>query len=340
MSASVASDPEATSRSRGGGIEKIAIFAAKLLVTGACFWYVARQIDVRALLSAIPLLDFRWAALAVVVAMSEIPLVALRWLSILDALAARTRRMTDAAMIAITAIGVFFVQVLPSAVGEGVRAWLLVRLGCGWRPAVTSVLIDRAVGVGLLVALGFVALLFPSGLTALGGYRDVVLIVYAALLLAGVVGLLLVPKVVPLLERWRYSRWAATLAADARRVLLGPKSPAIIAAGSLIHVLTIVVVWSLGRAQGLTLPLPDAAVLFTVMVGVTLVPISISGWGLRELAVVSLLGNFGVAPEKALLFSVCFGLTLAVSSLPGALCWLLYSFRPPQDSPSAVEGGS
>jgi hypothetical protein len=37
---------------------------------------------------------------------------------------------------------------------------------------------------------------------------------------------------------------------------------------------------------------------------------------------------------------VCFGLTLAVSSLPGALCWLLYSFRPPQDSPSAVEGGS
>jgi hypothetical protein len=119
------------------------------------------------------------------------------------------------------------------------------------------------------------------------------------------------------------------LASDAHRVLLGPKSPAIIAVGSLIHVLTIFLVWSLGRAQGLSLPLSDAAVLFTVMVGVTIVPISISGWGLRELAVVSLLGNFGVAPEKALLFSVCFGLTLAVGSLPGALCWLLYSFGYP-----------
>src|SRR6516225_3530596 len=181
MSASVADDLGTSDRPRSGGIEKVAILAAKLLVTGACFWYVARQIDMRALLSAIPLLDFRWAAVAVVVAMSQIPLVALRWGSILDGLTARARRLTDGAMIAIAAIGVFFAQVLPSAVGEGVRAWLLVRLGCGWRPAVTSVLIDRAVGVGLLVALGFVALLFPSGLTALGGYRDLVLAAYAAL---------------------------------------------------------------------------------------------------------------------------------------------------------------
>ena len=337
MGARVADDLGTSDRPRSGGIEKVAILAAKLLVTGACFWYVARQIDMRALLSAIPLLDFRWAALAVVVAMSQIPLVALRWGSILDGLTARARRLTDGAMIAITAIGVFFVQVLPSAVGEGVRAWLLVRLGCGWRPAVTSVLIDRAVGVGLLVALGFVALLFPSGLTALGGYRDLVLAAYAALLLAGVAGLLLIPKVVPLLARWRYSRWIATLAADVHRVLLGRRSPAIIAAGMLIHMLTILIVWSLGRAQGLALPLPDAAVLFTIMVGVTIVPISISGWGLRELAVVSLLGNFGVAPEKALLFSVCFGLTLAIGSLPGALAWLLYSFAPSPDSPGAAD---
>jgi hypothetical protein len=62
------------------------------------------------------------------------------------------------------------------------------------------------------------------------------------------------------------------------------------------------------------------------MISVALVPISIGGWGLRELAVISLLGNHGVPPDKALLFSVCFGLTLAVGSLPGALAWLLYSF--------------
>src|SRR5262245_4317124 len=45
-------------------------------------------------------------------------------------------------------------------------------------------------------------------------------------------------------------------------------------------------------------------------------------------AVISLLGNHGIAPQRALLFSVCFGLVLAVGSLPGALIWLFYSFAP------------
>jgi hypothetical protein len=139
---------------------------------------------------------------------------------------------------------------------------------------------------------------------------------------------LLAPTAAQLLARWRYSRWLAKLAVDTRHVLLGPRGPIILALGCLIHVLTIVVVWSVGCAQGLVLPASDAAVLFTVMIGVALVPISIGGWGLRELAVISLLGHHGVAPERALLFSVCFGLVLAVGSLPGALAWLLYSFAP------------
>ena len=332
MSTGVARDLDNARPSRGGGAEKLAILAAKLLVTGACFWYLSRQIDLSQVLSAIPLLDFRWVAFAALVVVLQIPLLGLRWCNIVDALSAPAARVTRTVMIAVTAIGVFFAQVLPSVAGDGVRAWLLARRGCDWRNAVISVVIDRAIGAGLLVALGFTVLLLPSGLTALGGYRDMVLAVYGGLLLAGALGLLLAPKLAPLLARWRYSRWLARLAVDARRVLLGPRGPLILGLGCLIHALTIVVVWSVGRAQGLVLPVSDAAVLFTVMIGVALVPISISGWGVRELAVISLLGNHGIAPEQALLFSICFGLTLAVGSLPGALAWLLYSFPPARPS--------
>jgi hypothetical protein len=73
----------------GGWAGKAAIIAAKLLVTGACFWYVSRQIDWRQLSSVIPLLEFRWAALAIFVIMLEIPLAGLRWYNIVDALATR-----------------------------------------------------------------------------------------------------------------------------------------------------------------------------------------------------------------------------------------------------------
>ena len=59
-------------------------------------------------------------------------------------------------------------------------------------------------------------------------------------------------------------------------------------------------------------------------------------WGM-EIALKPFFGNFGVAPEKALLFSVCFGLTVAIGSLPGALAWLLYSFSPSPESSSTAD---
>ena len=207
MGIGVASDLETTSRRRGGGIEKLAVFAAKLLVTGGCFWYVSRQIDLQQVLSAVPLLDFRWAVFAVLVVVLQIPLLGVRWCNILDALAVRNARVTMVATIAVSAIGVFFAQVLPSVAGEGVRAWLLVRLGCDWRSAVTSVVIDRGVGAGLLIAIGFaILLLLPSSLTALGGYREIVLVLYGGLLLAAAFGLVFAPRIAPWLSRWR-STW-------------------------------------------------------------------------------------------------------------------------------------
>ncbi len=95
-----------------------------------------------------------------------------------------------------------------------------------------------------------------------------------------------------------------------------------------MHALTILIMWLLGQAQGLALPAFDAAVLFVVMVGIALVPISVGGWGLRELAVVAVMGDYGLAPERALLFSVSFGLVLVAGALPGALVWLTYSVPP------------
>src|SRR5262249_61103822 len=114
MSTSVASDLDTASASRGRRVKKLGIFAGKLLVTGACFWYLSRQINLGQVIAAIPWLDFRWAAFAVFVAMLQIPLLGLRWCAIVDALGARDERITQAVMIGVTAIGVFFPPVLPA----------------------------------------------------------------------------------------------------------------------------------------------------------------------------------------------------------------------------------
>ena len=144
----VASDLETTSRRRGGGFEKLAIFAAKLIVTGGAFGTSPGKSICSQSCLRYPCWIFVGRHLRSLVVVLQIPLLGVRWCNILDALAVRTARVTVVATIAVSAIGVFFAQVLPSVAGEGVRAWLLVRLGCDWRSAVTSVVIDRGVGVG------------------------------------------------------------------------------------------------------------------------------------------------------------------------------------------------
>jgi uncharacterized membrane protein YbhN (UPF0104 family) len=307
------------------GANKIALIALKIFITGSCFWYLSRQIDAASVASGIANIDLRWVAVATLLIILEMLLVAVRWRAIVNQITEAKWRAPAGPMIVIAAISSFFSQVLPSIAGEGVRSWLLVRLGCSWRLGITSVVIDRAVGVGLLLALTIMILLLPSGLSELGGFRDLVLAVYSASMLGAALLLAALPLVIPLLERHRYLRWAAGLMANMRRVLFGRAALPIVGLALIVHALTILAIWCIARAQGLMLPMGDAAVLFVVVVGVALVPISIGGWGVREVAVVTLLGRHGLPPEQALLFSVCFGLVLALASLPGGVAWLFYN---------------
>jgi hypothetical protein len=64
-------------------------------------------------------------------------------------------------------------------------------------------------------------------------------------------------------------------------------------------------------------------------------PISIGGWGTRELAIIYMVGLFGVSAEQGLILSVEFGLLNMLASLPGALIWVLTApntvFRPARE---------
>jgi hypothetical protein len=55
---------------------------------------------------------------------------------------------------------------------------------------------------------------------------------------------------------------------------------------------------------------------------IQLAPVSLAGWGVREAALVVVLGSFGVPAEAALAISVLVGLCLILVGLPGGLIWL------------------
>jgi len=328
--------PRSDGRNR---LKKSLVLVAKLVVTAACFWYVLRRVNVGDAVRALPTVDLRWMGFAVLVLTLQIPLLAVRLQAIVNSLGRPPAHFSYLAGLSVTAICMFFGQVVPGLVSEGIRIWIITRFGYSLREGISSIALDRGVGVAVLIAYVIVILFLPSPLATLLGYRDIVLLIFCGALGIGSIALLLTPRLAPLLQRWRFTYWLGTFAVDARHVLLGRRSPLIIGATFAIHLSTIVVVWFVGRGAGISLPPFDWAVVFAVMVGVALLPITIGNWGLRELAVVSLLGEHGVAPERALLFSVCFGLIFVIVALPGAIVWMLYAL-PARYAPASARYGN
>lgn len=72
----------------------------------------------------------------------------------------------------------------------------------------------------------------------------------------------------------------------------------------------------MGLSLGLPLSFADYLVFIPVVTVVTLVPVSVGGWGVREAAFVALLGLVGVPSHMALAFSVMFGFVGILASLP------------------------
>ena len=79
----------------------------------------------------------------------------------------------------------------------------------------------------------------------------------------------------------------------------------------------------LARGLGLEIPLIDLIALLPPVLLVSALPISVNGWGVREAAVVGMLGFVGVPVDAALTLSVVQGLVTAASRLPGGVAWLL-----------------
>ncbi len=308
---------------------RAAVLALKAAITIACFWYVFVHVDIGELRRDFSHIRLPWIALTLLLLVAQIPLVALRWMEIIRTLKIGVVGLSYPYLCWGTAIGQFFGQVMLVAAGDGVRAWFLTRLGGGWRDAFVSVALDRCVGIGLLLTFALAILLLPSSLDVFAGYRIEVIAVLAAVLLVCLIVVTFGARLRSAFAMGRLGVWIGDFLWSARHVTFGPRGGAILGIGCLIHVLTIAAVWSLARAQGLELSANDAAVLFAIMVGVSLIPAAVGGgWGLREFAMVSLFGSYGLGAERALTFSLYFGLCVFVASLPGAFGWLAFAWPP------------
>jgi len=236
----------------------------------------------------------------------------IRWRLLLRAIDVPQRL---AYLIKLQFIGVFFNQFIPTSLGgDGIRVLYLYREGVAWEKGIGSVLVERVVGMLMLIVLGLI-----SGVSGYHIYRDSrilwVLVAFGVALVAGILVLLserVARRFLSLLGRLKLSRLRSVF----ERFSLGMRAYrahpwTLLAVTALSLAFQFVVIWLFyffSRALGMAVPFSYFLLFVPILIAVSQVPISPSGLGVRELASVLLFTQEGIAAEasQAVALGMCY----------------------------------
>jgi len=310
------------------------VLAGSLVLTAVTLYFVFRGIDGRLLQRLVARQSLGFLAGAGCFLVLQIVFGGERWRTILGAL---TRNKPSALNVQAVYYASIFFNSLPIGTvgGDVVRIWLARRFALSTKRIILSVLIDRVLVVLALMVLAAVTLPLIEQPFALDAWFAI-----AALLCCTVTGFLLLRPIERILGRWRdlglvalALRTMEELRAIARKGAPLGLFYAVLSSGC-YALGAYCIGCSLGIGVG---PIAMIAVM-SIIIFVTALPISLAGWGVREVSVVALLGFLGVDHAAALLLSIEFGLLSTLLSLPGGAIWLGLRERAPAWLPPQSSG--
>ena len=298
----------------------------KAAVSGLLLYFALRLVDLSAVKERLVRVDSRWIALMLPILLVQTGLLALRWQKILAHCGAS---LSFALAFRFSMIALFFNQTLPSSIGgDAMRIWLVSKRA-NWRSAIYSVFLDRLIGVISLAVVVLVCLPWTLELVRNPIGRAALLLIGLGCLGAGTAFVGLAWKQLHVLQRWSFTRHLVELADVALAILRSPRSfaPAF-GVSVLVHLLTALAAWCIARAIQADVPLLYTVFLVPPVILVTVVPVSIAGWGVREGAMVAAFGYAGLAPGDGLIVSLLFGAGYLVMGALGGLIWIATASRP------------
>lgn len=259
---------------------------------------------------------------------------ALRWIVILGALNENQQRRE---IVRWNYIGVFFGQILPATVGtDAIRVWLAGRSNTGWRVALVSVTLDRIVMLLVLSVLLLAGLPYISQMIG-SPWINYFVPAFAALGFAGVICLSLADKLPIDYTRHRALKALQYLAEGVRAIIAARLTLFLTLCISVLSYFGLMTsVFLFARAFGASAGFFETMVLLPPVLVASMLPVSIGGWGTRELAMVAALGLIGISESSALLSSMWLGISSIIIAVPGAFYFTIQKMNLDEMSHSDI----
>jgi uncharacterized protein (TIRG00374 family) len=289
----------------------------KLIITIVIFYFLLQYIDFEHVIKVLAKSHGGFILLALLAQLASTVIAAYRWRLIMKLLDFHER---VSFYVQSYFRGSFFNQVLPGSIGgDAVRAIELVQRGYDKKDSIYGIFVDRIIGlVGLLVLNLFANNLFygsfPSWL-----HQLLNLITISAI--AGFSMLFIIEKFT-FLTKYSFSNLFVRLSKRlnklyADRMLLIQH----IFISVIVHIFSILAIYALALSVEVDLNLQTLLIAIPPVFLLTIVPISLAGWGVRESGMVGILMLVGAQKEEILVISVLYGLLLILAALPGAWFW-------------------
>ena len=298
--------------------------AVRLLITAAILAYLLWDVDLRQAVAALWRSDPWWFAAALALVAVDRAVMIARWQLLLRS-AGVCLPLRKAIWIYL--VSSFIGSFLPAGVGgDASRAYAVAARTAQGAEAVASVAIDRMLGMAAIVTLGAVGLAGWAQHLDPGLHWNLTIL---ALVVAGLMVATLWTDAITRLflpARWITTRWGSRVmnlgsaVGDyrQRRGTLG----LVFVLSVLVQVLRVLQGYSLGRGMGIAVGLSYYLVFMPIGLLLMLLPISISGFGVPQGAIVWLLEPVGVPRADAFALSTLIVLLGLIGNLPGALLYL------------------
>ncbi len=312
-------------------MRRILLSIAKIVISAALLYLALRKADLSDLASRIDVASLGWIFLAIGVTFLQVFVGVLRWREIGEECGAP---LALRQAMRFNLIGTFFNQTLPSSIGgDAVRLWLVARGGAGWRAATYSIFVDRAIGLIALAIIIVASLPWSYRLiTDPNGRSALLLVDFAAL--AGGVGFLVLGRLPwSWLKRWWGTHHLHACSVIANRVIFSrQRGPTIAVLSVLIHVLAVVIAWCVVQSIAAPVLFGQIFQLVPPVMLITMLPISIAGWGLREATMGLAFGYAGLMTNEGINVSLLFGAVSFMVGAFGGLVWILSAEKAAQGS--------
>lgn len=222
-------------------------------------------------------------------------------------------------------VGMFFSQTLPSSIGgDAFRIWLASRATGDGAAAAYSVFIDRM--IGLLALVVTVLAFLPWTYATIGNeHARLVLLLIDLGTLGAVIAFLCIGYLngtsLAKYPIWRHATTCSTLT---RQIAFDKPTRIQIAILSFAaNAMVAAVAWALAKAIGCPVSYGTICQIIFPIALLTILPISIAGWGVRETTMSAAFVYAGLSAQDGLSVSILFGLAWFVAGAIGGLTWVL-----------------